>query len=68
MTEPQPRPPTVSLAVDLAPVREVVESIDELQRRWAALPAPVRQSLARLIWLRPDGDVAMYRDDVDEGG
>jgi len=66
--ERKPTSLTVSLEPDLEPVREVVESIDELQRRWAALPPPVRQSLARLIWLRPDGDVAMYRDDVDEGG
>jgi len=57
---------TTRIAVDLAPVRELVESIDELQRRWAALPAPVRRSMARLIWLRPDGDVVQYRDDVED--
>jgi hypothetical protein len=55
---------TVSLAVDLEPVREVVDAIDDLQRRWAALPPPVRRSLARLVWLRPDGEVAQYRDDI----
>jgi hypothetical protein len=52
---------TVCLTVDLAPVREVVDSIEDLRRRWAALPPAVRQSLARLIWLRPDGEVVQYR-------
>ena len=40
---------SVRMTVDLEPVREVVDAIDDLQRRWAALPAPVRRSMARLI-------------------
>jgi hypothetical protein len=55
----------VRMVVDLEPVRDVVDAIDDLQRRWAALPPPVRRSLARLVWLRPDGEVVQYRDDVE---
>jgi hypothetical protein len=54
----------VRMVVDLEPIQDVVDAIDDLQRRWAALPPPVRRSLARLVWLRPDGEVAQYRDDI----
>lgn len=47
--------------VDLDPIRDFLEAVDDLGRRWAAFSPPIRRSLSRLIWLHPSGEVVQYR-------
>lgn len=50
-----------ALVVDLQPAIEVAQALDALTAAWARCPPPIRKSLARLVWLHPDGEVVVYR-------
>jgi hypothetical protein len=63
---PKPEPPG-ALVVDFGPVHAFEERLGVLEAAWAALPAEVRVPLARLIWLHPNGSVAIYREPAPPG-
>jgi len=42
-------------------LRGVLRGLRELEGEWSDAPAPLRTRLERVIHLRPDGTVAVYR-------
>lgn len=56
----------VRFFADLDPARRIAAAFEELEAAWRDAPAPTREPLQRLFWLRPDGEVVVYRSSFDE--
>lgn len=48
------------LVLDFSAAREFLDVVEDLERRWLALPPVMRANLSRILWLRPDGLIVPY--------
>lgn len=48
------------LLVNLDSLRDYFGALEELERRWLAMPPTARRNLSRILWLHPDGHILPY--------
>lgn len=54
-------PSDAALVVDFAPALDLAAELEAIAAIWARVPPPMRRKLSRLVWLREDGEIVMYR-------
>lgn len=50
----------MGLTINVTSALEFFDALEEIERRWLAMPPTARRGLSRILWLHPDGHVIPY--------